>query len=444
MFRFSSLAKPLVWLLLSLPTMVLAHEVPPSIVSLDIGASSIRVTVELPEGDLGKALQLQTDTFSTEGEFPEKAIHDNKLKIMDYIATHLRFETPAGEAFKTTVQSIHQNHTSNVNWTGNDWVVAELMVRPPKQNNTETFKLINDLLIDRVLSHRSMIYVGQDVRNQLMGDAPLQIGVTSFGDNQLKVDGSEGSWWKAFSTLVKAGMRHIASGPDHLLFLFMLLIPTSLVCRQGRWQENKPPRQSLRAILAVITGFTIGHSVTLALATLGVVPAAGKLVEILIAVSILVSSIHACRPIFAGREIWIASGFGLVHGLAFAEVLAGMRFDITTLAISLLGFNVGIELMQFIVIAALLPSILWLNTTRFRTMFRHVCAGIASLCALFWIGERAFFINGLLPIVNGLTLSSNELAVIFSITGVASLSLLSLRQKNGSASSPRKSGVRNI
>jgi HupE / UreJ protein len=126
-------------------------------------------------------------------------------------------------------------------------------------------------------------------------------------------------------------------------------------------------------------------------------------VEVLIAVSILVSCAHAWRPLFAGKEVWIALGFGLVHGVAFAEVLSGLNFDGTTLVLSLVGFNLGIESMQLLVIAVTLPlMLLWSATPRYEYV-RVIGAGFAAACALGWILERAFGLsNPLAPVANWL------------------------------------------
>ena len=151
------------------------------------------------------------------------------------------------------------------------------------------------------------------------------------------------------------GLHHIAEGTDHLLFLLAPLLPAPhLASRAGggeRWGAARGVRASVRAMVGVVSGFTVGHSTSLALAACGLVDVPTRLVEVLVAASILVSALHAWRPLFAGVEIWIAAAFGLVHGLAFAEVLSGLDFDGATLALSLVGFNLGIDAMQLAVVA---------------------------------------------------------------------------------------------
>ncbi|RZK63066.1 MAG: HupE/UreJ family protein [Hymenobacter sp.] len=113
--------------------------------------------------------------------------------------------------------------------------------------------------------------------------------------------------------------------------------------------------------LRIVTAFTLGHSRTLLLGALGWVHLPSQPVEVLIAGASLVSAVHAWRPVFPGREGWVAAGFGLVHGLAFASKLAGLHLDAGRLGLSILGFNLGIELMQLFVLALTVPWLLLLS-----------------------------------------------------------------------------------
>ncbi|MEP6501739.1 MAG: HupE/UreJ family protein, partial [Betaproteobacteria bacterium] len=274
-------------------------------------------------------------------------------------------------------------------------------------------------------SHETMVYVRRDLRNGLVGDKPMLIGMAGFGNTHLAVDGSDGSWWQGVRRLFAMGMRHIAEGPDHLLFLLALLLPAPLLARGGRWVGRQGVRASARTIVGVVSGFTGGHSISLALAAAGWVAVPTRAVEVLIAVSILVSCLHAWRPVFAGREVWIASAFGLVHGLAFAEVLSGLDFDATTLALSLLGFNLGIEAMQLLVIAATLPLLLLLGGGARYAVVRLGGAAFAAACATGWIAERAFGLaNPLQPVADWLAPPPLWFAVSVGVASVASACVL--------------------
>ena len=194
--------------------------------------------------------------------------------------------------------------------------------------------------------------------------------------------------------MFRLGMRHIAEGTDHLLFLLVLLIPSPLISAGSRWAGSAGLRQSFTHILRVVTAFTLGHSMTLALAAFGFVVLPSRPVEVLIAVSIFVSAIHAIRPLFPGREPAIAAFFGLIHGLAFAATLGQLGLQRWARLANVFAFNVGIEAMQLVVVAAILPSLLLLSSTRAYSWFRIGGACFAAIASAGWIAERLLNVGG--------------------------------------------------
>ncbi len=194
-------------------------------------------------------------------------------------------------------------------------------------------------------------------------------------------------------SMFRLGMRHIAEGTDHLLFLVALLLAAPLLSIRRRWAAFGGMRRSLIQILRVVTAFTVGHSITLAVGASGLVSLPTRVVEVLIAVSILVSAIHALRPLFPGREPLIAAGFGLIHGLAFATSLQNLGVGAWQRVASILGFNLGIETMQLIVVCAILPSLIILSRTPAYAIFRVIGATLAGLASGGWIVERLFNVS---------------------------------------------------
>ena len=189
-------------------------------------------------------------------------------------------------------------------------------------------------------------------------------------------------------SLFQLGMRHIAEGTDHLLFLLVLLLPAPLLVAGGRWSGTTGVRTSLLRILRIVTAFTLGHSITLALAAFGAVHVPSHPIEVLIAVSILVSAVHALRPIFPGREARIAAFFGLIHGLAFASTLSELGLGRWERLAGILSFNLGIETMQMAVVALTLPSLILMSRTRAYPWLRVGGALFAGVASVGWIVER--------------------------------------------------------
>jgi hypothetical protein len=167
------------------------------------------------------------------------------------------------------------------------------------------------------------------------------------------------------------GFRHILGGPDHLLFVLGLVLLVD-----GR-----------RRLLATVTAFTAGHSVTLSLAMLGVVHVPPAPVEALIAASIFVVAVELTRDGgFGRRRPWVmAAAFGLLHGLGFAGALAEVGLPDGDIPLALASFNVGIELGQLLFVAAVLVARALLPV---RGRLRLASAyGIGTLAA-FWVFER--------------------------------------------------------
>jgi HupE / UreJ protein len=202
-------------------------------------------------------------------------------------------------------------------------------------------------------------------------------------------------------SIFRLGMRHIAEGTDHLLFLLVLLLPAPLIVVGSRWAALADARTSVLRILKIVTAFTLGHSITLALAAFGIVHVPSRPIEVLIAVSILVSAIHALRPIFPGKEAAIAAFFGLIHGLAFAATLSELGLGRWERVAGILAFNLGIETMQMIVVAVTMPSLLLMSRTRAYPALRIGGALFAGLASVGWIADRLLDMHSSVDLVVG-------------------------------------------
>lgn len=186
------------------------------------------------------------------------------------------------------------------------------------------------------------------------------------------------------------GIEHIATGFDHLLFLIALLLPSVLVRRGRTWEPVATFPRVLRNVAGTVTAFTLAHSVTLSLATLSVVSLPSRLVESLIALSVLLTALDNVWPILPRRRWQVAFVFGLLHGFGFASVLADLDLPHSTLALSLFGFNVGVEIGQLVLVLLLVPIVYLMRDTRLYPRF--VMTAASAVIALFaggWLIERS-------------------------------------------------------
>jgi hypothetical protein len=200
------------------------------------------------------------------------------------------------------------------------------------------------------------------------------------------------SRWRAANEYLQAGIWHIWSGIDHLLFLLSLLLPAVLLRRQGHWEPVPAVRPAFISILKVVTAFTLAHSITLSLAALDIVRLPSRLTESVIAASIIVAALNNIFPIVTDSRARIAFLFGLLHGFGFASVLADMGLPHGARLISLVSFNLGIEVGQLAVVMGVMPLVYVLRGGTFyrRAVMPWGSAAIAGI-ALVWLVQRAFF-----------------------------------------------------
>lgn len=385
-----------------------AHDVPASTVLLDIGSRQIGVEMQLPVSQLETALELPL------AKAPDAAIARYAKEIAAYIEHHVQITTLDGQPYVEGTARLEYRRIK-----GSDWIVAHLDLQAPAGVATTVFLLDYDVIITPVVTHLAFVSVRRDFRNALFGDNTQMIGLAQFQQVHLKVDGSDGSWVRGFGKVFHLGVQHIAAGTDHVLFLLVLLLAAPMVALSARWIGTASVKQSLWNTLKIVSGFTLGHSLTLALGALGIVVLPSKPIEVLIAGSILVSAAHAIRPLFAGREHYIAAAFGLVHGLAFAGALAGFNYDARALGLGVLGFNLGVEAMQLVIVAAVLPWLLLMRTSHLYRYLRVGAAIVAGILAIAWALERA------IDLANPLTRVS-DLLTEHTALGIAVLASVSI------------------
>ncbi|MDB6086127.1 MAG: HupE/UreJ family protein [Gammaproteobacteria bacterium] len=205
----------------------------------------------------------------------------------------------------------------------------------------------------------------------------------------------EVSHWRSFVEYFAAGIRHILSGIDHLLFLLSLLLPAVLLRKDNRWEPVTRVRPAIARILEVVTAFTLAHSLTLTLAALNIVRLPSRLTESVIAASIVLAALNNIVPVVTESRARIAFAFGLLHGFGFASVLADMGLPQGARLTALLGFNLGIETGQLAVVFTVMPMIYGLRSGEFyrRTAMPWGSAAIAAM-ALVWLVQRAILPTG--------------------------------------------------
>jgi hypothetical protein len=189
----------------------------------------------------------------------------------------------------------------------------------------------------------------------------------------------------------REGVGHIWVGYDHILFLLSLLLPAVLLWRAAGWRPADSFGQAFIDVLRIVTAFTVAHSITLSLATLGLVAPPSRLVESAIALSVVLAALNNVWPLFHERRWMVAFCFGLIHGFGFASVLQDLGLPRESLVLALVGFNLGVEVGQLAIVAVFLPLAYAARRSAFYR--RGVLVGGSLLIALvagIWLAERVF------------------------------------------------------
>ncbi len=195
---------------------------------------------------------------------------------------------------------------------------------------------------------------------------------------------------------LREGVWHIWVGFDHILFLLSLLLPAVGLWAGRTWTPVDRFKQAFWDVLKIVSAFTVAHSITLSLATLGVITPPSRLVESSIAASVVLAALNNVFPVFHGRRWMVAFFFGLIHGFGFASVLVDLGLPKGALALALLGFNLGVECGQLTIVAAFLPLAFALRRSAFYR--RAVLTGgslVIAVVAAVWFIERAFNVKWL-------------------------------------------------
>ena len=374
--RTAALAVLLLFPLLLLGRPAAAHLTPNSEVTLDFSPDHIIGHAVIPQGELEYAMRAKL-VLDRHGQLADPS------RLAAWLKPKIGAASPGGHAWSTKITGLRIGYDA-----GPPDLRFIIRLTPPPGTSPRRLIFHWEPVLDRVPNHFVLVLIGRDFAGGHVGAEARLVGGLQPGRTTLLVDRGDPSRLRGFLGSIGLGMHHIAEGHDHLLFLMTLLIPAPLIARGRRWSGYAGLKPTIRHLIGVVTAFTIGHSLTLIGGAFFDWRLPAQPVEALIALSILISALHGFRPIFPRREMFVAGGFGLVHGLAFATLIGGHGLDADEKALSILGFNLGIEIVQLLVVACTVPALIMLARTRHYRALRLVGSTIAAVAALAWLGER--------------------------------------------------------
>lgn len=210
-------------------------------------------------------------------------------------------------------------------------------------------------------------------------------------EQKISLKASSQPIWDTFVFYLYQGMIHIWIGLDHVLFIVALLL--HFAWNHSRTRQNPVSNTGnnqfkLKPLILLITGFTIAHSITLTLTALDWISVSSKWAEVGIAISVAYSALNVLTH-WIKRVMLMTVTFGLLHGLGFAGALSELGLSQSNQLTSILGFNLGVEIGQIVIILLAFP-ILWLIKKQ-PTLQKIIIPTIAFaifVLGLYWVWER--------------------------------------------------------
>jgi hypothetical protein len=364
--------RPLLFVLAFVAGAAHAHKPSDSYLTLYADGQSLRGQWDIALRDLEYAVGLDANG---DGEITWGELKAKQADVDSYALARLALRADGKPCRLTPTEHLVDDHTDGA------YIVlrfsAECGGTPYRSAEVEY-----SLFFDLDPTHRGLLRVerGRDSITGILGpDRP-----------RLKLDAEGRSRLDQFADYVREGVWHIWIGFDHILFLVSLLLPSVFILQGKDWKPAGRFRDTFWDVFRVATSFTVAHSITLSLAALSIIQLPSRLVESMIALSVVVAALNNIWPLVHDRRWAVAFGFGLIHGFGFASVLADLGLPRDALLLALVGFNVGVELGQLAIISAFLPAAYAIRSTWAyrRIVFIGGSAAIVMVASI-WLAERA-------------------------------------------------------
>lgn len=320
--------------------------------------------------DLARAVMLDGDN---DGQVRWGEVMDRQASVKRYLTSQLTI-TSAGSECRVDWRMAGLTRHSDGNYLAMEF-------RPDCAGSDAVASELNyNLFFDQDPLHRALVMTRVEGNDRLTVLGP---------DQRTLVFAEVPSVWQTAAEFMWEGMVHLWIGYDHMLFLLALLLPAAVRREKGRWVVEDKLGTAVKDVALIVTAFTVAHSVTLIIATLGVVRLPIDWVETFIALSIVAAAVNIVWPFLGHRRYLVGFGFGLIHGFGFASVLADFMTDTSSRLIALVSFNIGVELAQLVVVAAVVPVIFLLRRQWF---YQRVVmpAGVFLVAATgsVWVWQR--------------------------------------------------------
>ncbi len=355
----------------------LAHSSSNSYLTLSAPAGSLTLRADLHLRDVDLVFDLDADR---DGQVTWGETHLRKAELASWLEQGLQLSAAGQRCQLGTADLQASQHADgtylSAQWTPNCPGLSDLA--------SANLSLRYGLMFAQDSLHRGLLKVDlPDLQSSALLSPERPETQVSRADNRA---------WRVFGRYIVEGVWHIWIGIDHIVFLLSLLVLAPLLPSRQRitqWPAAQQARPVLMDVLAVVTAFTVAHSITLGLTIMEWLTPPPDLVEPAIALSVVLAALNNLLGVNSLKRWRLAFVFGLVHGFGFASVLLDLGLPASALVAALGGFNVGVELGQLAIVLVFLPIAWHLRHTRFYRWV-VVAGGSAAIVVLglFWTLER--------------------------------------------------------
>ncbi len=365
-----------VWAILLSTGIAWAHSSSTSYITISADAGTPpSLRLDLPLRDLALRFDLDQDR---DGAIRWPEVNSQLGSITSWINEGLKIEQSAA------LCRLVEPDWAAATYGEENYLSLVAQIRCPVDTGIKALSLSYTLFFDQDALHRGLMkasFNGITISAITSPDRPAHL-----------LDPSTTGFAAVLGNYLIEGVWHIWIGADHILFLISLLLPCVFLrtpATLGQWRPQQDIKSALTNVVAVVTAFTLAHSITLGLTVLTIITPPDGLVEPIIAASVIFAALGNLTKTLIHLRWQIALVFGLIHGFGFASVLADLGLPSDQLTAALLGFNIGVELGQLAIVTIFFPIAWKLRATSFyRWGFVFMGSIVIAMIALYWLIDR--------------------------------------------------------